>query len=70
MYEHKSESELQLRLRNNSSCPIVVETDERYPLTTPHSIASSKLMVKMNKPLRLLGNLHFHQIQKVTIFTR
>lgn len=31
-YEGKSQSEIQLRLRNNTSCSIVVETDDRYPI--------------------------------------
>jgi hypothetical protein len=31
VYEGKSESDIHLRLRNNSSCAIVVETDDRYP---------------------------------------
>lgn len=31
LYEGKSESEIRLRLRNNSSCAIVVETDDTYP---------------------------------------
>lgn len=30
-YENKLESEIYLRLRNNSSCAIVVETDDQYP---------------------------------------
>jgi hypothetical protein len=30
-YDRKSESEIFLRLRNNSSCAIVVETDDQYP---------------------------------------
>ena len=30
-YEGKSESEIHLRLRNNTTCAIVVETDDRYP---------------------------------------
>src|SRR5262245_18658930 len=30
-YEKKTDSEIQLRLRNNTSCAIVVETDEVYP---------------------------------------
>jgi hypothetical protein len=30
-YEGKSDSEIYLRLRNNSSCAIVVETDDQYP---------------------------------------
>lgn len=30
-YDGKSESEIYLRLRNNSSCGIVVETDDQYP---------------------------------------
>jgi hypothetical protein len=31
VYEDKSESEIHLRLRNNSSCAILVETDDTYP---------------------------------------
>jgi hypothetical protein len=31
VYEGKSESDISLRLRNNSSCAIVVETDDTYP---------------------------------------
>lgn len=31
VYESKSMSGINLRLRNNSSCAIVVETDDRYP---------------------------------------
>jgi len=30
-YDSKSDSEIYLRLRNNSSCAIVVETDDQYP---------------------------------------
>jgi hypothetical protein len=30
-YERKFESNIQLRLRNNTSCPIVIETDDQYP---------------------------------------
>src|SRR5438045_2848051 len=30
-YEGKSESEIYLRLRNNTSCAIIVETDDNYP---------------------------------------
>jgi hypothetical protein len=30
-YEAKSESDIHLRLRNNTSCAIVVETDDKYP---------------------------------------
>lgn len=31
VYEDTSESEVRLRLRNNSSCAILVETDDTYP---------------------------------------
>lgn len=31
IYDGKSESDIHLRLRNNSSCAIVVETDDKYP---------------------------------------
>lgn len=31
VYEDKSKSDIHLRLRNNTSCAIVVETDDRYP---------------------------------------
>lgn len=31
VYEDSSESEIRLRLRNNSSCAILVETDDTYP---------------------------------------
>ncbi len=31
VYEDKSGSDIHLRLRNNSSCAIVVETDDKYP---------------------------------------
>lgn len=34
VYEAKSESDIHLRLRNNSNCAIVVETDDRYPTET------------------------------------
>ena len=30
-YEGKSESEIYLRLRNNTSCAMIVETDDNYP---------------------------------------
>lgn len=30
-YEGKSESTVHLRVRNNTTCAIVVETDDRYP---------------------------------------
>jgi hypothetical protein len=32
VYESKFESQIRLRLRNNSSCAIVVETDDEYPI--------------------------------------
>ena len=32
LYEGKFESQIRLRLRNNSSCQIVVETDDEYPI--------------------------------------
>lgn len=31
IFEGKSESEIRLRLRNNSTCAILVETDDHYP---------------------------------------
>lgn len=30
-YESKSESNIRLRLRNNTNCPIVIETDDEHP---------------------------------------
>ena len=36
-YEGKSESQIQLRLRNNTSCTIVVETDDQFP-TQPKTL--------------------------------
>lgn len=60
VYEDKSELEIHLRLRNNSSCAIVVETDDKYPTEVKkllHGGVRIESVLESRDGLRLL--LHY-----------
>lgn len=59
-YDNRSESEIYLRLRNNSSCAIVVETDDQYPtqiMKRPHKGVRIESVIESRDGIRL--RLHY-----------